>query len=120
MQACRYKRSRGPLWQSSLHNAVDIVSGYGLDDRGAGVLAPVWWRISSSPCRPDQLWGPHSLLSNGYRETIYSMGEATRLWSWPSHTPVPRSRMVELYLHSPFHFHGMTLNSLGNGVTSTF
>jgi hypothetical protein len=38
-----------------------------LDDRGVGVLLSVGSRIFSSPHRPDRLWGPPSLLSNGYR-----------------------------------------------------
>jgi hypothetical protein len=44
-----------------------ITTGYGLDDRGIGVQVPVGSRIFSSPRRPDQLWGPSNLLSNGYR-----------------------------------------------------
>jgi hypothetical protein len=51
------------LWRSG----VGIVTGYGLDDRGVGVRVPVGSRIFSSPSRPDRLWGPLSLLSNGYR-----------------------------------------------------
>jgi hypothetical protein len=39
---------------------------YGLDERGVGVRVPVGSRIFSSR-RPHQLWGPPSLLSNGYR-----------------------------------------------------
>jgi hypothetical protein len=37
----------------------DNATGYGLDDRGAIIF--------TSPRRPDRLWGPLSLLSNGYR-----------------------------------------------------
>jgi hypothetical protein len=37
---------------------VGTVNGYTFDDQGVGVF--------SSPCHPNQLWGPHSLLSNGY------------------------------------------------------
>jgi hypothetical protein len=48
-------------------SAVDILTGYGLDDRGVGVRVPVSSRIFSFPRRPDQLWGPPSLLSNAYR-----------------------------------------------------
>jgi hypothetical protein len=44
-----------------------IATGYGLDDRGAGFRVPVGARIFTSPCRSDRLWGPSSLLSNGYR-----------------------------------------------------
>jgi hypothetical protein len=48
-------------------SAVGIAPGYGLDDQGIGVPVPVGSRIFSSPCRPYRLWGPPSLLSNGYR-----------------------------------------------------
>jgi hypothetical protein len=43
-----------------------IVAGYGLEDRGVGVRVPVLSRILTPPYRPDRLWGPLSLLSNGY------------------------------------------------------
>jgi hypothetical protein len=46
---------------------VGIATGYVLDDRGVGVRVPVGSRIFSFPRRPDRLWGPPNLLSNGYR-----------------------------------------------------
>jgi hypothetical protein len=49
---------------------VGIATGYGLADRGVGVRVPVDSRIFSSPRRPDRLWGPPSLLSNGYRRAL--------------------------------------------------
>jgi hypothetical protein len=60
------------LWHSTVviwsqDGAVGIATDYGLDDRGIRVRAPVGSRIFSSPRRPDRLWGPPSLLSNGYR-----------------------------------------------------
>jgi hypothetical protein len=51
----------------SRDSAVGIATDYGLYDRGVGVRVPVGSRIFSSPRRPDRLWGPPSLLSNGYR-----------------------------------------------------
>jgi hypothetical protein len=51
----------------SRDNVVGIATGYGLDDGVVGVRIPVGSRIFSSPLRQDQLWGPSSLLSNGYR-----------------------------------------------------
>jgi hypothetical protein len=51
----------------SQDRAVGIVTGYGLDDRGVTVRVPIGSRIISSPRRPDRLWAPPSLLSNGYR-----------------------------------------------------
>jgi hypothetical protein len=51
------------LW--SRGSSVSIVSDYGLDDRGS-----IPDRARGFPLqtlRPDRLWGPPSLLSNGYR-----------------------------------------------------
>jgi hypothetical protein len=49
-------------------SVVGIATSYGLEDRRDGVQVLVGSKIISSPCRPDRLWGPPSLLSNGYRE----------------------------------------------------
>jgi hypothetical protein len=43
------------------NSAVDIATGYGMDDRGVGVRVPVGSSILSSPLRPDLLWGPPCL-----------------------------------------------------------
>jgi hypothetical protein len=51
----------------SRDSSVGIATGYGLDDSGVGVRVPLWSRIFSCPRRPDRLWGPLSLLYNGYR-----------------------------------------------------
>jgi hypothetical protein len=48
--------------------AVGIATGYELDDREVGVRVLVGSRIVPSPSHPDRLWGPPSLLSNGYRD----------------------------------------------------
>jgi hypothetical protein len=48
-------------------SVVGIATAYGLDDGGVGVRVPVRSRIFSSLHRPDRLWGPPNLLSNGYR-----------------------------------------------------
>jgi hypothetical protein len=47
----------------SRDSAVGIGTGYGLD----GFRVPVGSTLFSSSHRPDRLWGPPSLLSNGYR-----------------------------------------------------
>jgi hypothetical protein len=46
------------------HLSVGIAPGYGLDGPGS---IPGSVRFFSSPQRPDRLWGPPRLLSNGYR-----------------------------------------------------
>jgi hypothetical protein len=48
-------------------SVVGISTGYRLGGRGFGVRVTVGSRIFSSPRRPDRLWGPPNLLSNGYR-----------------------------------------------------
>jgi hypothetical protein len=48
----------------SLDSSVGIVTGYGPNNRGVMVRAPVDSRIFLSPRRRDRLWGPPSLLSN--------------------------------------------------------
>jgi hypothetical protein len=54
------------LTTKSRDRAVSIATGYGLDDQWVGVRVPMGARIFSSPYRPDRLWNPPSLLSNGY------------------------------------------------------
>jgi hypothetical protein len=51
----------------SRDSAVGITTGYGLEDQGVGVRVPVGPIILTSPSRPGRLWGPYSLLSNGYQ-----------------------------------------------------
>jgi hypothetical protein len=69
-------RTTGKLWSCILYqistyrsqeSVVGIETGYGLDDREVGVRVPVGSRIVSSLPRPDRVWGPPNLLSNGYR-----------------------------------------------------
>jgi hypothetical protein len=48
----------------SRDSSVGTVTGYGLDGRSS---IPGVARFFSSPQRPNRLWGPHSLLSDGYR-----------------------------------------------------
>jgi hypothetical protein len=48
-------------------SAVGTATAYGLDNRRPGVRVPVGSRIFTSSYRPDRLWGPRILLSNGYQ-----------------------------------------------------
>jgi hypothetical protein len=52
--------------RGSRDSVAGIATGYGLDDGGVGARVPVASRIFFSPRHPDRLWGPPSLLSNGY------------------------------------------------------
>jgi hypothetical protein len=60
---CQYARSR--------ISSDSIVSDYGLDDRAIGVRSPAGEKdFFLLPLCPDRLWGPPSLLYNGYRGTF--------------------------------------------------
>jgi hypothetical protein len=61
------------LFTRSWERLVGIATGYGLDDRGVGFRVPVGSRIFSSPRYPDRLWGPPSLLSNGFLGLLLRM-----------------------------------------------
>jgi hypothetical protein len=72
-------------------SVVGIATGYGLDDRGIGVRVPVGSRIFSFPQRPDRLWGPPSLLSNGYRGEVHHSppisAKVKKMWIYTSTAP---------------------------------
>jgi hypothetical protein len=95
----------------SWDSAAGVAIGYGL-----GVLVPIGASIFSSPLHPDRLWGPPSLLSNGYRRLFPRRlcGQGDKLITHLQ--VVPRSRMVELYLHSTIRLHDVVFNYLSTGT----
>jgi hypothetical protein len=63
---------------------VSIVSDYGLDNCVIRVLSPAEaQRIFFSSLCPDQLWGPPSLLPNGYQGSFLWVQSAATVWHWP-------------------------------------
>jgi hypothetical protein len=81
------------IWElGSRDSAVGIATGYGLDDRGIGIQVPAESRIFSSPRRPDRLWDPPNLLSNGYLQ-LFPRGLSGRGVKLITHLQlVPKSR----------------------------
>jgi hypothetical protein len=80
---------------------VGIATGYGLDDRGVGVRVPVGSRIFSSSRRPDRIWSPSNLLSNG------SFPGEKRRRRKSHHSPPPRAQVKKIWIYtstSPYAF----------------
>ena len=76
-------------------SSVDIATGYGLDGPG---IESRWGEIFR---RPDRLWGPPSLLYNGYRVFPgVKSGRGVTLTPHPLLVPTSKNR-TELYLYSP-------------------
>jgi hypothetical protein len=92
------------VFTGSQDSVVGIATGYGLDDRGVGVAVPVRSRIFSSPRRPDRLWDPSSLLSNGYRR-LFPGGYSGRCVKLATHLQLaPRPRKcgsIHPLIHTP-------------------
>jgi hypothetical protein len=64
----------------SLDSAVGIATGYGLDDRVVGVRVAVGSRISSSPRRPDRLWGPPKRQGREADHSSPASAEVKKMW----------------------------------------
>jgi hypothetical protein len=62
VQTCKHFQN-----PSSRDSIVSVATDYRLDDQGVKVQVLVGSRIFTSTCHPHWLWGPPSLLSNGYR-----------------------------------------------------
>jgi hypothetical protein len=76
------------------------------------------------PCRrggggADRLWGPPNRVFSAYGGLSPPVGgEVSRGASLTTHLQlVPRTRKVELYLHSPLRLNGIVLNQLSTGTT---
>jgi hypothetical protein len=81
-----------PLYGWSRDSSVGIATGYGLNDRRVGVRVSVKARSFSSPRCPDRLWGPPSLLSNGYRGVKRQGREA-------DHSPTTSAEVKKMWIY---------------------
>jgi hypothetical protein len=115
----RWDYSYSPTFlQKSRDSSVGIALGYGLDDRGSRVRFPAF----SSPPRPERLWGPSSLLSNGYQGLF--LGEKRPGVKLTTHLHlVPRTKNVWSYTSTPqytFMAWGSVERSTGTPLPSSF
>jgi hypothetical protein len=79
-----------------------IVSDYGLDDGAIVIRSQAGAKDFSSSLCPDRLWGPPSVLYNGYRWSFprgVKRGRGVTLTTHPH--LLPRSRMSRSYIYSP-------------------
>jgi hypothetical protein len=89
-----------PIGNESRDSSVGIATEYGQNDRGS--IPKRSKSFSSTPQRPNQLWGPPILLFNGYGG-LFPRGESGRDVKLTSYLNlVPRSRKTELYGHFPY------------------
>jgi hypothetical protein len=99
----------------SRDSSVGIATGHRLD--GPGLIPG---SATSSQQRPDRLWGPPSLLSNGYRGLLPRGRSSRGVKLTTHHHLMQRSRMVELNLYFPIRLHGILLHRLSTGKTLLF
>jgi hypothetical protein len=94
----------------SWNTSVAITTSYDLDTRRS--IPGRGERLFSMPHHPVRLWGPPSFLSNWYRRFLPREGGESGLgMKLTTHLQLmPRSRIVELYLHSPTRLNGVVLN----------
>jgi hypothetical protein len=64
--------------EGSRGSSVGLAKGYEMD--GQGSISGRDKRSFFTPQRPDRLWGPHSLLPNGYRGS-FPEGKVAVAWS---------------------------------------
>jgi hypothetical protein len=84
-------------------SSVNTVSGYGLHDLATGFRFPAEAKgIFLDPLCPDRLWGPISLLYNGYRWVPSPGVKRSRGVTLTIHPHlVPRYRTIRSYISSP-------------------
>jgi hypothetical protein len=75
-----------------------MATGYGLDYWGVGVRVPLGSRIFFSPRRPDRLWCPPSLLSNGLPGALFPVSKAARHEA--DHSPPASAEVKKMWIYT--------------------
>jgi hypothetical protein len=89
-------------------SSVAIATGYNLEVQGS--MPGKGKKFFSTLQHPDRLCGPLTFLSKGYWG-LFPKGETGRSVKLTTHLHlVPRSRLVELYFHSPIRLHGVAFS----------
>jgi hypothetical protein len=85
--------------KGSRDGVVSIATSYGLDDQGVGVRILVGSKVFSSPCRPDRLWCPPDLLSNGCPGAL-SLG-VKQQGREADHSPPASAKVKKIWIYAP-------------------
>jgi hypothetical protein len=96
---CAYTMNMFNFYRQRRNSSVGIASIYWLDDWGIGVRVPVISRIFSYPRRPDRLWGPPNLLSNGYRGAVLSP-RVKRQGREADHSPPTSAEVKKMWIYT--------------------
>jgi hypothetical protein len=94
---CVREREREREREGSRDSAVGISPGYRLDDWGVGVRIPVEWKIFSSLCRSDRIWGPPNLLLDGYRGRFPGV---KRPWHEVNYSPPASAEVEKMWIYT--------------------
>jgi hypothetical protein len=102
-------------------SAVGIATGYGLENRGVWIQVPVGSRNFSSPLLPRPALRPTQPPIQRVLGVFFSWGGSGRGMKLTVHFQlVPRSRKLDLYIHSPIHLHSRVLRKLSTRATLYF
>jgi hypothetical protein len=94
-----------PIHARFRNSSVGIATGHGLD--GQGSIPGSGKRFFPSPQRSDRLWGSHSLISHGYRDSFVGVKRSRREaeHSLSSSAEVKNSGAISPFPHT-YSWHG--------------